>query len=413
METEICPHICTLWPHTLFCGEETTCKRNEKRWEEGCGIITEVAMRGIVLGACAQLGRPIALLEEKPEGCPELSKDTCCCSSVCNYKDEDAHLTHRADAVADQFFRLECMVFYEHSNSLCKDLRQQSVQNCQKQKCYGLEARIAEYLLQHAGDQEKPAGVFDMSVEMRHIPDTEIFAATKAKWVEAHGFIGLRYCCPFSGYSDMAFLIEAEDIRAVLIIGQILFAEEEKELQDRGRVKMLLASVEKAANPKLMGSAEIIDALVERRLADNTLGETEKEFLAKAGPILDNFIREIGTRTKTRRKVLRNTIVNRAIEELEELIRIGMESLPKGIAPPDSVNAIYKIMCDALCGVIAKDDVYDENGYHPWLKGYLGLDIKRENISINPDHFSPKDPPGGDRFPAFIFDINVAKNSKI
>jgi len=96
----ICPNACRLWPHTLYCGEETTCKQANKKWEEGCGIITEVAMRGIVLGACAQLGRPMVLLERKPEGCVERGKGTPCNRKSCESSCLASRIAPDADSIA-------------------------------------------------------------------------------------------------------------------------------------------------------------------------------------------------------------------------------------------------------------------------------------------------------------------------
>jgi len=215
-----CPNALRLWPQLLYCCTEEC--GGDPSHNKGCGITTDVSMNGIVLSTCARLGRPFAVLEQIPENCPKHPNR----SGQAN------------PAITDYFYRLDSKFNYRHSSSVCRELREGGEKPC----CSARDAEMAKYLLEHEEKIRTAGGETLHELHPHDLSDRPCCQNqhTHVKWLRCDEQIAIRYRCPRSGYSEFAFLLKCNGVKAVLIIGQILFAGEgDNELQKESVVRPL------------------------------------------------------------------------------------------------------------------------------------------------------------------------------
>jgi len=421
-----CPYACRLWPTSLYCGSEGSCTSDSETPIERCAVTTKTAMQGIVLSACAELGCPIVVLEEIAEECKEHPKK--------KSESWDAR---------EAFFRVESSVFYERSNSVCRALLEQSCDNAdchhcegkQSTRCYAFDARMAQYLLDHVdkirnADETELQKIHTVSL-MPLAEDPDFYSETQAKWfyIKNENVIGIRYRCPMSGYSEFAFLLEIENVRGVMILGQILFEDEADKgnaLQQKEMVETLLREkaetqykekVEKRLREKAETQykenaaipnfddfiAEVANVNLEESFAKNLKikdSKTEKfiseeVFLRNAATVINNQMKEqLELRMKERYASMRSIIINDGVKEFTTgVAKIEAQfkrDYPDGFdfLPPSHVNDLYKGVCDVFRDVMETDNVTDQKSTQGIsLKDYMGLTVRRANLHINPDEF--------------------------
>ena len=396
-----CPYACRLWPTSLYCGSEDSCISDDSAPIEGCAVTTKIVMQGIVLRACAELGCPIVVLEEIAEECKE-------------------HPKNKAQGwdVRDAFFRLESSVFYERSNSVCRALREQTCDKAdcpckggQSTLCFAFDARMAQYLLDHVdkirnADEKELQTIHTVSLDPV-AEDPKFPSETQAKWfyIKDKKVIGIRYHCPMSGYSEFAFLLEIENIRAVMIMGQILFKDEKDKdnvLQQKKQVEEKLceqatAQYNKKADIPNFGDfiAEVVNVNLEESFAKNLTAKdlktekfiSEEVFLHNAATVINNQMKkQLELRMDERYAAMRSIIINDGINAFTKGIEARFwKEFPDefDFLPPDRVNDLYKMVCEVFCDVMETDE--STGGIN--LKDYMGITVRKENICINPEGF--------------------------
>ncbi len=396
-----CSHACRLWPKLLYRGPESTCN-NDFKIAEGCAIASEITMKGIVLSACAALGRPIVVIEEIPKDCPK-------------HPDYINDSSLNSD-IADEFFRLESTVFYESSGSVCKCLRGSECEKenkcegqcqCQSRRCYAFDARMAKYLLTNASviqKASKKALKEIRKVEFEpFIGDDDFPAETFLQWFRIGELVGIRYLCPMSGYSEFAFLLDVGGLRGVMIIGQILFKDEKvNKLQDRVLVEELLKA--KAVNQySVMDSLDsfykFIEAIRDSELEESFYKNREskkngncEEFLQSAAEVIEKqMLVQLNSRLNERDSMMRRIIISEAGKAFNKGVEKAFkDSFPEGLnyQLPDKVNELYGKVCDIFKKIMENSNAANKDENRLDLKDYMGLKVLPENVFIDPEKFS-------------------------
>ena len=372
---DFCPHRYCIWPKIMFCedtkGDVCPAFKNDdaSTTYECCGIISEAALRGMLLHHAGILKCPVVMLLRpltREEGCKLIAE---------NRAKED-------------LLRQESTAFYTHNDSACAKLHG----NDGWKYCFVHDSTVGDWMLEKIG-KHKDRDCVDIPFACKTNATGKDTIPGVVRVIRSGEYTVkmVVYTCLLSGYSEIAVLVECFDVRGVMIVGQTILKG--SKIENIERVFRAQVAEEYEAtfgkenfpDQKEAWVRKIIAARIDKQKPEGG----DEAFLQSVADSVAAFQTELKGRYDHRVKIRGRQLVARAEQELDEGVRLSKQSETesKRLKEPSSLaTEKYRLIANIFKETLAtrSRSEYETDAEHFGLsvQDYLDLELDPRNICV-------------------------------